>query len=272
MRLMKRGLMICSLLSLCLAGTTLSACKKNSTSTASSNGAKATTSAGNSIKEAKEKALGNAGADSGKFAKSLEKKPCELLTKAMVSKTFGVPAGKLNATNVMGQCEYSWDDQNTKVSATLSQISVFDSAKAANDYFNNATRDMSAKDVSNAMNKVKAQANKGGKLDTASKKQAAHKASNAIAGRGGISFEKVDGLGANARLDKSDVTLVVQKDNLYFHLRADHGSKMPAPKDLSLNGMKKAAAAWHKKTAPRRKKAVVALASPVIKHLDSLAK
>ncbi len=268
---MKRRLAICSLLCLCLAGTSLSACKKNSKSTASTDGDKQANSAAEKIDKAKDKAIGNGDENTGKYPEALEKQPCKIVTPEMVAKTFKVPADKLEKHQIMNHCDYSLEQDGKKLNVELTSISVFDNTDAAQKYFKNATRDMSAKEVSDAMKKIHAQANKDGKLDTAKKKQAANTVTKAMGGHG-TSFETIDGLGANARLDKNRSNLVLQKDNLYFHLAAYFGPEMPMPKTISVATMEKASADWHKKTAPQRKKAVVALASPVIKHLDSLAK
>ncbi|MCA9660596.1 MAG: hypothetical protein KC486_19805 [Myxococcales bacterium] len=151
-------------------------------------------------------AVEGAAASAKIFDEELRKKPCELLTKAMVAKVAGVGEDALEVREISGMCLYEWEAGN----ASLGFVRVKKSAEMAATYFANAHMDMSGEEVAAAFDKIGDEAKK--KLEEDAEDGEAKAApehvkpvTKAMGGAfaGGMQFEAVDGLGDAAFYEKT---------------------------------------------------------------------
>ena len=232
-------------------------------------------------KDSATEALQAANAESGGrlFDKSLTKKACELLSPERVGETFGIPAAELRPISAMG-CTYRWEskgaDEPTRLDARFSIIQVHANAASAKQWFANATKGMSQKEVKDAMAAVTRATKEREEVDTKAKEKTVDLMGGALgdaAGAGGFQFETVDGVGDEARLALSDGALWVRTGNLTFVLSAYHGPPAPKPdlKGVGLQEMAKAALAadreWVEETLSKRKGDASKLTAVLLKAL-----
>lgn len=132
------------------------------------------------------------------FDKEMSKKPCELMTKAMVAKVAGVGEDAFEVREIAGMCLFEWDGGN----ASIGFIRVKKSAEMAATFFANGHKDMSGEEVAAAFDKIGAEAKK--KLEEDAEKGEAKAdpehvkpVTSAMGGAlsGGLKFEAVAGLG-----------------------------------------------------------------------------
>ena len=105
------------------------------------------------------------------FDKEMRKKSCELLTPALVEKTFGVPKDELKQQKIMG-CIYSWKDDKETLEATLMMVMAHKSEERAKLWFANTTKSKTADEMAEDMKMVKAQLQEEGERDAGTQHQA----------------------------------------------------------------------------------------------------
>lgn len=198
-----------------------------------------------------------------KVAKAMEDDPCALLPRQRVADQFAIPVEAVKQIAVSTNCQYDWRDKSAglraEVSVNISRIT--DDAATAASYFDSATRSMSGQEVSDAMDKVSAEARKRG-LDNAQTASVA----GAVGGKG-IQFEDMEGLGDKARFQPATGAVHVLLGNLYYEIAAYHGPDMPMPETVDAQSIKAASAQWLRDTMPQRKEAAEQLARVVIASL-----
>jgi hypothetical protein len=212
--------------------------------------------------------------DAARYDREIQKKGCEILTPALVAKTFDVPEAELKQQTIMG-CRYSWSGGGEELTASFGSIRAHASEKVAARWFGNATKGMSQAEIAAAMEKVTERAEAKGDLDTTSKRRAATGIGEGIvdmAGEGGFQFEDVAGVGSEARIGKHDGELWVRVENLTFNVAAYKGPPMPQPQvgtDLKAmaEAMKTANMAWIEQTLPQRQAQAAELAKAIIAAL-----
>lgn len=173
-------------------------------------------------------------------AASLQEEPCELLTAAMVSETFGVPEEELDQTDAgvagmqeFASCNYDWDSDGTTLEATVHTVRVFESSERALDYLMDTTEGMSEEEAAAARERVQARAEEEGELSEEEAEVIEQAAEGASRKR---EFRDVEGVGDRARvatkstaIATTNADLRVVADNLYFEISAYHGPKAPEP-------------------------------------------
>ncbi len=160
-------------------------------------------------------------------------------------------------------CQYDWkkksDGLRANVSINIARIA--DDAADAARYFDLATRSMNAEEVSDAMDKVSAEARARGQDNALTAG-----VTGAIGGKG-IMFEDLSGIGDKARFQSAAGRVHVLLGNLYYEVTAYHGAEMPMPDSINMEAIRDAAAQWEKDTMPQRKEAAEQLAKAVIANL-----
>lgn len=206
-------------------------------------------------------------AGSATFDKSLEDEPCAVVTTQMVATTFDVPEADIEQSNAMSsRCSYEMEGDGESLNVEVS-VDAYDTDEKAAEYFRQATRSMSSKEISDAMKAVRKQADKGGALDTDAKKDAAASIGAGVSQGGGIEFEDVEGVADQARFDTSDGTLQLQQGNLRIKLKAYYGPEMPIPESYEPGTMSEIVTAWMQDTSSERKAQAIALAKVALAEL-----
>ena len=84
--------------------------------------------------------------DAARFDKDIRKQACDILTAERVSDLFGVPAADMMQMRVMG-CMYTWDKDGEMLEAKLTLLRAHKSEKSAAQWFQNATRNLTAEEA-----------------------------------------------------------------------------------------------------------------------------
>lgn len=211
-------------------------------------------------------------AEAAKFDKEMRKKACEILTAEMVAEVLEVNAADLKQMKIMG-CSYNWSEDGQTVEARFGSIRVHDDTARAKKWFANATKGMTAKEVEEAMAKVAERAKKDERIDTEEKKAAVGSIAKSAGKMGAITFEDVDGVGDEARLNTGDGDLWVRKGNMTFTVAAYKGKELQAPpmKGGDMKGfaakMRELDKAHKKETMPQRKDAATKLTKAILAKL-----
>jgi hypothetical protein len=199
----------------------------------------------------------------GRFDKDIRKRACEILTPALVARTFDVPEGELAQVKMMG-CTYTWKNEREELEASVTMVRAHGSVADAARWFRNATMDKTAEELAEDKARVARRVDESERFESEAQRETA-KSLMAMLPSEGVSFEDVEGIGDAARVGE-DGTLYVRVDNLTFHARAYKG---PRPPELDVRGIKPqeiiAAAkarnsSWAKETAPQRKRDAATLA------------
>jgi len=204
------------------------------------------------------------------FDRDMSKRGCEILTADLVSATFDVPADALKQMKIMG-CRYEWSNDEQTLTAGITMLRAYKSEAAAAGWFANATRNRTAKEMQQEMDKISGQLDESEQLDTELKKSTA-KNLLAMVENKAVNFEDVEGIGDEARVRDSG-TVYVRVDNLTFMVTAYKGSKMPKPdmQGVDLKQLvaitKENAARWAIETAPQRKNDGIRLARVIVDNL-----
>lgn len=206
-------------------------------------------------------------AATARFDASWEDRACEIVTADTVAATFELPVGELDQSSLAAsRCTYEWEAAERSLAVAVRVAEWSEDAAAAAEYFERATRSMSAAEVSSAMDRIRETAEEGGELDTAGKQAAAEGVTGAL-GAGGLSFQPVQGVGDQARFEAATGELHVREDNLYFVVSAYLGPDMALPAKLDGASIMQASEAWMQETAVQRQDAAVALATAAIAAL-----
>ena len=213
---------------------------------------------------------GPAAASAALFDETMSKRGCEILTAGVVSATFDVPADGLKQMKIMG-CRYSWEDEAQTLEAAISMLRVYDNAAAAASWFATATKNRTAEEMQQEMDKVAARLDESRQLETDQQKDMAKKML-ANAGGKAAAFEDVEGVGDEARVS-GEGTVYVRVGNLTFMVSAYKGPAAP-PVDYTgadLQQMakiaKESADKWAVESAPQRKQDGARLAEAIVAGL-----
>ena len=207
--------------------------------------------------------------------KTIRKRACEFLTPELVSGLFGVPAGELKQTKVMG-CSYTWRKDGQLLAVSLPMIRVHKTSESAATWLANATATRSEEQAAAEVDMVKEKVKDRKEVDTAVKKQAAvNLADLAKMGTpdGGYSYEDLPGLGDEARISNTDGGIWVRLGNLTFQVYAYKGPAKPKPKLDPKNPQAMAAEAveiqkkWMADTVDQRKADAKKLAPAVVQAI-----
>ncbi len=215
------------------------------------------------------------------FDKKLIKQACEILSPALIEKTFGVPGAELKQFKIMG-CTYSWNskgaDKPQILEAGFTTIMAHKTEEAAKRWFEIATKGMTEEEQKKVMGQVAQKTKERVEVDTKAKEKVVDNLLGAMGGmsKGGIQFEAVSGVGDEAKFQISDGGLWIRLGNLTFVIAAYHGEGAPTPdfKGVSLQEMSKLALennqAWKEASMPKRKKDTEVLAKAVLAALPGL--
>lgn len=208
--------------------------------------------------------------DQARFDSDIRNNGCELLTAAMVSATFDVPADDLKPMKIMG-CRYGWENDSQTIETGIAMIRAHKSEQSAAQWFGNATRSRTAEEMNAQMEEVAQRMESSEALDTKAKKAMAQGILSG-AGSKAVNFENVAGVGDEARVNDGG-TVYVRVNNLTFMVTAYKGPEAP-PLDLQGVDLKQMAAVagesarqWAIKTAPQRKKDGAQLARAIVAEL-----
>lgn len=157
----------------------------------------------------------------------LRSRPCEVVTRTMVSAAFAVDAALIEQSSMSSLCAYRWEGDDELLDVTVHVSAVAADAGQARALFENAT----------AVN-----------------------SRQPIAAAAAGPFEDVGGLGDQARVDTGNSDLHIRSDRLYFTLNAYSGPAM-AVATSSAEGVSAidARAQWWQTTLPQRRQAAQTL-------------
>ncbi len=204
------------------------------------------------------------------FDSDMSKRGCEILTADLVSATFDVPADALRQMKIMG-CRYDWSDDGQTLGSGITMLRAHKSEAGAAEWFANATRNRTAKEMQQEMDEISGRLDESEQLDTDLKKSTAKNLLSMVDSEA-VSFEDVEGVGDDARVNDGG-TVYVRVGNLTFMVSAYKGPKEPKPdmQGVDLNQMvaiaKESAAKWAIETAPQRKKDGIRLARAIVDNL-----
>lgn len=217
--------------------------------------------------------------DEARFAKDMRKKGCELLTPKLVAETFGVPEGELQQTKIMG-CIYNWTADGETVEANITLLRAHKSEKLAAQWLENATQTLTKEQMAAQMQEVKGKVKEREEVDTKLKKETADTLMNVATDMlpdEGVSYEDVDGVGDQARINTGDGTLSVRVDNLTFNVSAFKGKEMEQPEYTAadMKNIKKVTAmakqaqqTWLKENVDQRRADGIKLAKLIVANLQ----
>ena len=205
-----------------------------------------------------------------KFDKEMSKAGCELLSPALVSATFDVPAEALRQMKIMG-CRYSWESDTETLEGGISMIRVYKSGAAAAQWFAKATKNKTAEEMQAEMEEISRRLEQSEELETNLQKSVA-KSMLASVGSKAVNFEDVADVGDEARINEEG-TVYVHVGNMTFMVSAYKGAKAP-PVELQGVDMKQwgkvaqeHAAQWTIETASQRKRDGTLLAKAIVDEL-----
>lgn len=162
-------------------------------------------------------------AGGARFSEDVEKRDCELMTAAMVSKVSGVPESELNVSTPAGGCSYAGGG----VTARLMFVDVGKDAKTQAERFSRAYRNKTAAEVQEDMAKVSAQVDRrldAGKIDGRTAR-GAKAVGNAVASgplSSGLTYRELSGPWDKALLDESIHTVKVAGREYRSHANKIH--------------------------------------------------
>lgn len=140
------------------------------------------------------------------FPATLKESPCDLLSADAVAAVAGVDASTLKQKKMMGMCIYDWEGGG----ANVGFIRAHDDVARAERFFESAHKDMSAAEVADAFDKIGEKAEEKLEADaTRGEAKADPKHARPVAAKmgaamnGGITWEKIDGVGDAAALETS---------------------------------------------------------------------
>lgn len=217
--------------------------------------------------------------DEARFGKDMSKKGCELLTPKLVADTFGVPEGELKQMKMMG-CIYKWKGDDQIVEANITLLRAHKSEEAAAQWLEGATRSATKEEMTAQMEQVRGKVKEREEIDTKLEEKAADQlldVANDMLPDEGMSYEDVDGVGDQARINVGDGTLWVRVDNLTFNVVGFKGKPQEkieyTPADMK--DIKKVAAmakvaqqAWLKENAGTRRADGTKLAKRIVANLE----
>lgn len=217
--------------------------------------------------------------DEARFGKDMRKKGCELLTPKLVADTFGVPEGEIKQTKIMG-CIYNWKSDGQIVEANIMLLRAHKSEKLAAQWLENSTQTLTKEQMAEQMQTVKGKLKEREEIDTKLKEETADTLMN-VAGDmlpdEGVSYEDVDDVGDQARVNTGDGTLSVRVDNLTFNVTAFKGKRMeqPAYTAADMKNIKKVTAmakqaqqAWLKENVDQRRADGIKLAKLIVANME----
>lgn len=217
--------------------------------------------------------------DEARFGKDMRKKGCEMLTPKLVADTFGVPEGEIKQTKIMG-CIYSWEADGQIVEANITLLRAHKSEKLAAQWLENATQTQTKEQMAAQMQEVKGKVKEREEIDTKLKEKTADTLMDVATDMlpdEGVSYEDVDGVGDQARINTGDGTLWVRVDNLTFNVAAFKGKEMERPaytaadmKDIKkITAMaKQAQQAWLEENVDQRRADAIKVAKLIVANLE----
>lgn len=217
--------------------------------------------------------------DEARFGKDMRKKGCELLTPKLVADTFGVPEGEIKQTKIMG-CIYNWDAEGQMVQATITLLRAHKSEKLAAQWLENATQALTKEQMAAQMQEVKGKVKEREEVDTKLKEKTADSLMDVATDMlpdEGVSYEDVDGVGDQARINTGDGTLWVRVDNLTFNVTAFKGKEMEQPEytPADMKNIKKVTAmakqaeqTWLKENVDQRRADGIKVAKLIVANLE----
>lgn len=166
----------------------------------------------------------------------LRRRPCEVVTRDMVSTAFALDAEAIEQSSMSSLCAYRWESGGELLDVTVHVSAVAADAAQARALFETATSGEGAK--------------------------------RPAAGSKGH-FEDIDGLGDQARIDTGNGDVHVRSDRVYFTLNAYHGPAMPpvTPSPTAVSAVD-ARARWWQATLPQRRQATEKLARVSVDPAD----
>lgn len=219
--------------------------------------------------------------DEARFDKEMGKKGCDLLTAKMVADTFGVPEAEVEQFKMMG-CIYNWKGDDEIVEANITLLRAHKSEKAAAKWITNATRSQTKEEISAQLEKVREGVKDSDEVNTKLEEKTADQlmdVANDMLPDEGVSYEDVDGVGDEARVNVGDGTIWVRVDNLTFNVV---GYKGPPQKELDLSPAdmkdlkkvtamaKEAQQAWLAEVADDRRAGGEKLGKVIVENLENL--
>lgn len=202
--------------------------------------------------------VGSALAGSKTYDTSLAERPCDIVTADMVATTFGVPVDNLQQSGPEAPlCSYQLEEDGKSLDVLLTVV-AFDTDKAAAEGFRDATRSMSAEEVSARLEEL------GIELDESDEQFARD---IGIPEPTGVQFEDVENIADQARFQTGEGSLHLQQGNLWITLTAYYGPDMKIPDEITFESVEKATSAWKKDTMDERKEQVIALAKAALAAL-----
>jgi hypothetical protein len=216
--------------------------------------------------------------DEARFGKDMRKKGCELLTPKLVADAFGVPEGEVKQTKVMG-CIYNWKADGQIVEANITLLRTHKSEKLAAQWLEKATQTQTKEQMAAQMQEIKGKVKEREEVDTKLKEETADTLLNAATDMlpdEGVTYEDVDGVGDQARINTGDGTLWVRVDNLTFNVTAFKGKEMEQPEYTAadMKNIKKVTAmaqqaqqAWLKENVDQRRADSIKVAKLIVANL-----